>query len=123
MSQFPEFIQTIPVLPALSIPEAVSFYVERLGFSNLFQVGDYAGLKRGGVEIHLWHCNDRALAERSGCRIAITGIEPLYREYQEKNVLHPKGTLTEKPWGTKEFVVLDDSGNCLTFFEPTVPNR
>ncbi len=44
-------------------------------------------------------------------------IETLYAEYQQAGVIHPNGTLEEKPWGLKEFVALDMDGNGLFFFE------
>lgn len=45
---------TIPKQAALNIANAVSFYVQRLGFTELFQAEDYAGVRRDAVEIHLW---------------------------------------------------------------------
>ncbi len=37
----------IPKQAALNIANAVSFYVQRLGFTELFQAEDYAGVRRG----------------------------------------------------------------------------
>jgi hypothetical protein len=33
-------------------------------------------------------------------------------------VIHPNGVLETKPWGLKEFTVLDLDGNGITFYEP-----
>ena len=41
----------IPKQAALNIANAVSFYVQRLGFTELFQAEDYAGVRRDAVEI------------------------------------------------------------------------
>lgn len=40
----------IPKQAALNMANAVSFYVQRLGFTELFQAEDYAGVRRDAVE-------------------------------------------------------------------------
>jgi hypothetical protein len=32
-------------------------------------------------------------------------------------VVHPNGELSEQPWGTREFSILDPDRNAVTFFE------
>jgi catechol 2,3-dioxygenase-like lactoylglutathione lyase family enzyme len=32
-------------------------------------------------------------------------------------MVHPNATLEDKPWGTREFAVLDPDGNLITFYE------
>ncbi len=109
--------RVVAVLPAADIQAAITFYTE-LGFTATFTVGDYAGVVRDGVELHLFGCTEKHIAEWTSCRIAVGGIESLYDDYAAKKVVHPNGTLTVKPWGTKEFAILDPSGVCITFFEP-----
>lgn len=112
-----KFLSAIPVLPAIDIAAAVAFY-EQLGFTTDFESDDYAGLRRGGVQIHLWLSSDRPQAENPSCRINVSGIEALYEEYQTQNLIAPSGELTTKLWGLREFAVLDLNGNCVTFAEP-----
>jgi hypothetical protein len=50
-------------------------------------------------------------------RIQMEDIENLYTEYQAQNVIHPNGSLEVKPWGKKEFSIIDLDGVCITFFE------
>jgi len=50
-----------------------------------------AGVLRGAVEIHLWHCADRHIAENTACRINVEGIEAPYAEYRPRGVIHPNG--------------------------------
>jgi catechol 2,3-dioxygenase-like lactoylglutathione lyase family enzyme len=123
MDDSPKFLSAVPVLPALDIAETIAFYKEHLGFVPDFQSEDYAGLSRGSVQIHVWLCNDRQIAENSSCRINVRGIEHLYQEYQAQNVIHPNGSSTTKPWGLKEFTVLDSNGNCITFAETPAPGN
>jgi catechol 2,3-dioxygenase-like lactoylglutathione lyase family enzyme len=107
----------IPKFPTADIQLALTFYEQKLGFARSFDYGDYAAVERDNLEIHLWLCDDKHIAENTGCRVAVTGIEALYVEYQQAGVIHPNGALEEKPWGMKEFVALDMDGNALFFFE------
>jgi hypothetical protein len=45
------------------------------------------------------------------------GVNDLHAELQPRGVLHPNGQLADKPWGTREFAVLDADGNLIAFFE------
>jgi hypothetical protein len=48
--------------------------------------------------------------------IRTDNIEKLYQSYLNKNVsIHPAGYLQTKPWGQKEFALLDPDNNLLTF--------
>ena len=119
MSAQTVFRAAIPKQAALNIANSVSFYVQRLGFTELFQAEDYAGVRRGEVEIHLWLCDDESIPEKTACRVHVENIEPLYTEYQSEGVMHPHSSLQETPWGMKEFTILDLDGNGITFFEPS----
>jgi uncharacterized glyoxalase superfamily protein PhnB len=66
--------------------------------------------------------DDKALARKDGeqtmVRLAVTGIEDLYAEYQSRGgKVHPNGPLQRKPWGAKEFAAIDPNGVCVTFME------
>ena len=44
------------------------------------------------------------------------GIEEMYQIFQKEGVLiHPNGKLEVKPWGQKEFSILDPNGTLITF--------
>ncbi|WP_298820164.1 bleomycin resistance protein [Chloroflexus sp.] len=111
------FRYAIPKFPTADMPAALEFYQHKMGFTVQFNYGDYAAIRRDTVEIHLWICEDKYIAEHTACRIAVDNIEALYAEYRQAGVIHPNGMLEEKPWGGKEFVALDRDGNGLFFFE------
>ncbi len=117
------FLRAVPVLPALNIVEAVAFY-ERARFTTRYRAedDDYAIVQVGAVQVHLWKCDDRRIAENTGCRVEVTGVEvtgvePLYEKHRALGIVHSNGPLSGKPWGTREFVMVDNSGNIITFFE------
>lgn len=107
----------VPKFPAANVQDAITFYVQKMGFTMIFDYGDYAAVRRDAVEIHLWECQDRVIAENTACRVAVDDIETLYAEFQRAGVIHPNGPLETKPWGAKEFVALDLDGNGIFFFE------
>ncbi len=112
------FQNITPILPALDINKAAGFYKNVLGFDiNIFTAHDYVVMKKGGIGIHLWKTDDKNLCENSGCYIYVTDIDALYQELSSKDVIHPNGKLETKPWGMKEFSVLDTEGNLLRIGE------
>jgi uncharacterized glyoxalase superfamily protein PhnB len=50
-------------------------------------------------------------------RIRVEGIDELYEHCRARGIIHPSAPLQEKPWGAREFAVVDGDGNLLTFFE------
>ncbi len=106
----------VPKFPVEDIQASLEFYNRKMGFAVLFDYGEYAAVKRDSVEIHLWECHDKYIAENTACRVAVDDIEALYTEYSQAGIIHPNGILEEKPWGLREFVTLDLDGNGIFFF-------
>jgi catechol 2,3-dioxygenase-like lactoylglutathione lyase family enzyme len=111
------FKTVIPKLPARDVKKAVAFYEQRLGFRAIFDYEGYAAVERDGLEIHLWECHDPTIAENTAFRLGVEDIEMLYDEFLGSGVIHPNGALEEKPWGGREFVILDLDGNGIFIFE------
>ena len=105
------------------LEKTVVFYEEQLGFTRIHQEGDpiyMAVVKRDSTQIFLVQNEHMNLAQGASLRINVNEIEELYAEFQAKGgeIINSDGELETKPWGMKEFVVLDPIGNCLTFCEP-----
>ncbi|MCU0571203.1 MAG: VOC family protein [Oculatellaceae cyanobacterium Prado106] len=116
----PVFNSAVPVLASLNIPKTVQFYCSVLGFTRIYEEPAVYGIvQRDAIEIHFWACSDKYIAENTACRINVQAIDALYTELQPKGVVHPNAPLQEKPWGTREFGVVDEDGNLITFFEET----
>jgi hypothetical protein len=58
-----------------------------------------------------------ALPKASGCRVQVAGIDALYSLCTVAGIVHPNAALAAKPWGTREFAILDPDGNLLTFHQ------
>jgi uncharacterized glyoxalase superfamily protein PhnB len=119
----PELNSVVPVLASLDITQTIQFYCSVLGFTKIYEESaGYGIVQRDSIEIHFWSCSEKHIAENTACRINVKGIDALYAEYQPKEVIHPKSPLQEKPWGTREFGVVDEDGNLMTFFEKMQSN-
>jgi catechol 2,3-dioxygenase-like lactoylglutathione lyase family enzyme len=129
--------QTIPALPVQDAGAAVGFYRDRLGFAVLHHDGGFAVLGRDEAVVHVWEASDESWRERdslerpvrsgaesfiagtASCRILVEGVDELYDELRQRDVLHPvsKESLSDTDFGTREFATLDLDGNLVTFFQ------
>ena len=123
MNQPPQICSISPLIPAGDdLGKAIEFYEQKLGFITIHQEGNplrMAIVKRDRAEIFLVKSDYHDLAKEISLRLQVTGIEQLYQELESKGseIIHPNGKLETKPWGPKEFTVIDLAGVCLTFYE------
>ncbi len=113
------FAQVQPILGTRDLARAVSFYVERLGFTLAF--GDptipvnYVGLRRDRVELHMQFQYEHEMGTIR-LRIVVDDPDALYGEYRDKDVFYEGTRLANTPWGTREFAIYDLDRNALTFY-------
>jgi catechol 2,3-dioxygenase-like lactoylglutathione lyase family enzyme len=109
----------IPTLPCRSVSTTVAFY-KRLGFeggAHEFNC-EYAILRRGAVELHFFAHEELLPGESSaGCYIRVLDVENIYRSFSSSQLprtgIPRMDTLENKPWGLREFAVVDPDGNLL----------
>lgn len=109
----------IPILPSRSVPETVSFY-QRLGFeggAHEFDRG-YCIMTRGRVELHFFTHKELVPTESSaGCYIRVSDVETFYRSCLKAQLprsgIPRMDVLENKPWGLREFAVVDPDGNLI----------
>jgi hypothetical protein len=113
----PSLVSAIPILSTGRFEDSVRFF-ERLGFSVRHNDGSYAIVHRDGVELHLARFEGLDPKENQHeCRVRVRNIDALYESMPE-DAVHPNGKLDVKPWGMKEFALLDPGGICVQFSEP-----
>lgn len=116
-------LQVQPVLPVRDVGAALAYYTAKLGFEGVFvdQPDDprYAGLRRGGSEIHVqWHdAAEWFRIERSSLRFLVQDVDALIAELIERRALPADTAARETAWGTREFDIYDPDGNALHFYE------
>jgi len=117
--------RAIPVLPARNVAESLTFFKEKLGFQawGWEDPPTYGGVHMDGVELHFFPCDDTHVCEWTSCRVDVDDVEAIYAVAKAAGVVHPNGDLEEKPWGFREFAVLDPSGVCVTFGQDLDPPK
>ncbi|MEO0981135.1 MAG: VOC family protein [Pseudomonadota bacterium] len=108
-------------------PAAVAdWYQQALGFpqADVYAEGAYAIVRREALELHLWQCAERKIAENTSCYCEIAGVDKLdalYADFAEQARapgFHP-GRLSDPPrdfeHGMREFFVWDPAGNLIQF--------
>ena len=109
----------IPKLPMRSMAATKNFYINKLGFKNVGNVefDGYLMVEKDNIEIHFFEFKEIDAKENySGVYIRTDNIEDLYKSFvADKINIHPNGALASKPWGQKEFALLDPDNNLLTF--------
>jgi hypothetical protein len=107
----------IPKLPMRDKMLTKEFYLNQLSFELISDYGDYILLKKDQIEIHFFEFKSLDPLENYGqVYIRVTDIDALYKHLIESEVpIHPNGKLEIKPWGQKEFSLLDPDHNLLTF--------
>lgn len=108
-----------PKLPMRDKSITRGFYSKKLGF-KVFGSTDFEGylmMEKDQIQIHFFEFKELEPNENYGqVYIRTTNIEEFYNSLLEMGTtIHPNGTLEIKPWGQKEFSVLDPDNNLLTF--------
>lgn len=94
-------------------------YYKQLGFAQWGHADypDYLMLQKDAVEIHFFLFTELDPKENYGqVYIRTNAIEELYQSFLDNNIaIHPNAPLQTKPWGQKEFSLIDPDSNLLTF--------
>ena len=109
----------IPILPCRSVAVTTEFY-RKLGFeggAHEFN-GEYAIFRRGPVELHFFTHRELVPAESfAGCYIRVRDVQSIFQACSASGLPEtgrPRmDRLEDKPWGLKEFAVVDPDGNLL----------
>jgi catechol 2,3-dioxygenase-like lactoylglutathione lyase family enzyme len=108
----------IPTLPSRDVNKTVTFY-RRLGFEGgVHSHGDYAILTRGTLELHFFTHSDLVPEESSaGCYLRVLDVDAIYSAFAAAELprqgIPRMDALQDKPWGLREFAVVDADGNLV----------
>ncbi|MBN9524168.1 VOC family protein [bacterium] len=120
----------IPVLPCRSLDETLHFY-SHLGFYIDFRQDapdPYAILHRGRLELHVFVLPGLDPATSyTNCYLRVGDVNELATMWADAKLpAHgiPRMTAVEdKPWGMREFAVVDPNGNLLRAGQPIAAAR
>lgn len=107
----------IPKLPMRDKRLTKDFYLNKLGFVEIGDYGDYLMVAKENIEIHFFEFKELDPKVNYGqVYIRTEDAEKLYQALQDSKIsIHPTGYLERKPWGQTEFALLDPDNNLLTF--------
>lgn len=108
-----------PKLPMRDKTATRDYYVNKLGFRE-FGNADFDGylmVQKDSIQIHFFEFKALDPKENYGqVYIRTDDISRLYQTLLDNKVrIHPNGQLELKPWGQREFSLLDPDHNLLTF--------
>jgi len=117
-----KYVSIHPKLPMRNKTITRNYYLNKLGFKE-FGATDYEGylmVEKDTIQIHFFEFKTLEPKENYGqVYIRTDDIEGLYQLLVDsKTTIHPAGHLQVKPWGQKEFSLLDPDNNLLTFGQP-----
>ena len=104
------------VFPVKDLEESLKYYKEVLGFEEDFRFGEYAGIKKGSVLIHLSNYSNPNMKEPGSGIIYIfcDEVDEYYKEIKEKGA-KVKDKPKDYPYGMRDFITYDPDGNQVTF--------
>jgi hypothetical protein len=108
-----------PKLPMRSKSATYDYYVNKLHFESHGDYPDYLMVSKEDIEIHFFLFTELdPLENYAQVYIRLDGIESYYQSLLDNKIsIHPNAPLQSKPWGQKEFSLLDPDHNLLTFGE------
>jgi len=114
-----------------SVPDSMGFYTRVLGFETVsYQPDDYSIFRKGAIQIALQDesqlPDDHPLKPHnrpSGLGIEIVlevdDVDADYARVQQQQ-WHISDTLARRPWGLRDFRVIDPNGFYIRITEPTL---
>lgn len=95
----------------------IDYYIGKLGFRILSDYGDYLILGKDEIELHFFSFPKLdPLTNYGQVYIRCSNIDLFYQQLTDQQVpIHPNGALANKPWGQREFSLLDPDHNLLSF--------
>ena len=102
------------------LQDGLEFFVDGLGFEVKYQDKDMAVIERDGAKAYLIESPEYAAKDRPELGIETDDIDELFSEMsgRARHLLHPNGNrVALKPWGCREFAMLDKTTVCVIFRE------
>ncbi len=102
------------------LQDGLGFFVDGLGFKVLYQDTDMAVIARDGAKAYIVQSPEYAAKDRPELGIDTDNVDEIFKEMSERSpqLLHPNSsTVSLKPWGAREFAMLDKTTVCVNFRE------
>lgn len=114
------FQNLIPKIFYAKLQDGLDFFVDGLGFEIRYQDAGMVVIARDGAKAYLVENAECAALDRPELGIDTDCIDAIYAEMSVRaaHLLHPNSkTIAKKPWGSREFAMLDKTTVCVVFRE------
>lgn len=114
------FKNLVPKIFYAQLRDGLEFFVDGLGFSVQYQDLTMAVVARDNAKAILVENAQCAALDRPELGIDTDAIDDVFAELSTRapQWLHPNSnTVTHKPWGSREFAMLDKTTVCVIFRE------
>ena len=114
------FKNLIPKIFYDHLQDGLDLFVDGLGFEILHQDNELAVVAREGAKAYIVESPEYAAKDRPELAIETDDIDALYEEISRRapHLLHPNANkISLRPWGAREFAVLDKTTVCVVFRE------
>lgn len=111
-------LRLIPKVFYADIEVGLDFFINGLGFQLLHRDETISVLGRDGAKVYLMENAELAALNRPELAIETDDIEGIHAEIAARapQLLHPNlPTVQRRPWGAREFAVLDPTTVCVVF--------
>ncbi|MFN0181105.1 MAG: hypothetical protein ACKVZ0_20040 [Gemmatimonadales bacterium] len=111
-------IRLIPKIFFDRMSDGLDLFVDGLGFTVRHHAGSLAVVERDGAKAYLVESPADAAKDRPEIALETDAIDDVYAEISAKrpDLLHPNSRqVAVKPWGSREFALLDKTGVCVVF--------
>lgn len=112
------FQNLIPKIFYSRMRDGLEFFVDGLGFEIEYQDAVMAVITRDGAKAYIVENAECAALDRPELGIDTDDIDAVFAELSARapQLLHPNSnTVTHKPWGSREFAMLDKTTVCVVF--------
>lgn len=114
------FKNLIPKIFYDRLQDGLEFFVDGLGFGILYQDGGMVVVARDGAKAYIVESPEFAAKDRPELAVETDRIDEIFKEMSSRapQLLHPNArTVSLKPWGAREFAMLDKTMVCVVFRE------
>lgn len=112
------FKNLIPKIFYERMDDGLGLFVDGLGFEVLYRDAGLAVVARDGAKAYIVESPECAARDRPELAIETDDIDAVHREISARvpHLLHPNSSkVALKPWGAREFAVLDATTVCVVF--------
>jgi predicted enzyme related to lactoylglutathione lyase len=112
----PMLLQILPKFPLTNVPAGVVYYRDVLGFSINYAQDDFGVMERDKATILLVPRSEE-LRGIGSCYVYVRDADALHTELTASGA-KVQGAPVSRPWGLRDFTVLDLEGNEISFGQP-----